>query len=135
MAKYGGKDFALSFAGQNMTAHIQTINGFDVEALTVDGKPFGQATPKPIPTGDLQYSDVEVGGLYDDTAVTGPDAVFRGNLPTGPATASSALVMTWGGTKTTTTQAFCVKFTRKATKNQITEFSATLRITGALTEV
>jgi hypothetical protein len=51
MAKYGSKDFALSFAGQVMTAHITSINGFDVEALTVDGKPFGTAYPKPVPRG------------------------------------------------------------------------------------
>ncbi|HXO85230.1 MAG TPA: hypothetical protein VN803_06870 [Gemmatimonadales bacterium] len=134
MAKYGGKDFALSFAAQVMTAHILSINGFDVEAVTIDGKPFGTAYPKPIPTGDVNYSDIEVSGLYDDTATTGPDAVFRGNMPTGPASAASALVLTWGGAKTSTGTAFCVKYTRKVTKNQITEFTATLRISGQMTE-
>lgn len=134
MSKYAGKDFALSFAGQVMTAHITSVNGFDLEAVTEDGKPFGTAYPKPIPTGDVNYSDVEVEGLYDDTAVSGPDAVFRGNMPTGPATAASALVLTWGGTKTSTGNAFCVKFTRQASKNAITKFRATLRWTGQVTE-
>jgi hypothetical protein len=134
MAKYVGKDFALSFAGQVMTAHILTINGFDVEAVNVDGKPFGTAYPKPVPTGDVNYSDIEVSGLYDDTAVSGPDVVFRQNMPTGPASASSALVLTWGSTKTSTGSAYCVKYTRKATKNQVTEYTATLRWNGQVTE-
>lgn len=134
MAKYGAKDFALSFAGQVMTAHITSINGFDVEAVTVDGKPFGTAYPKPVPTGDVNYSDIEVTGLYDDTAVSGPDAVYRGNMPTGPASAASALVLTWGGAKTSTGNGFCVKFTRKASKNGVTEYSATLRWSGQVTE-
>lgn len=134
MAKYGGKDFALSFGGTAMTAHILTVNSFDVEAVTIDGKPLGSAYPKPTPTGDLAYSDVEVEGLYDDTAVSGPDAVFRAAMPTGPASASSALILTWGGTKTSTGQAFCTKFTRQASKNEITRFRATLKWTGQVTE-
>lgn len=134
MAKYGGKDFALSFAGQNMTAHILSVNGFDVEAVMVDAKPMGSAYPKPLATGDVNYSDIEVSGLYDDTATTGPDVVFRGNMPTGPATAAQALVLTWGGAKTSTGTAHCVKYTRKATKNQITEYTATLRISGQMVE-
>ncbi len=133
MAKYGPTDFALSFGGTAMTAHIDTINGFDVEAVTVDSKTFGDAWREVLPTGDKQASDVEVEGLYDDAA-GGPSLVFLAALPAGPATAASAVVMTWGGAKTSSYNAFMVKFTRVASRNQITRYKATIRVTGAVTE-
>ncbi len=133
MSKYGAKDFSISFGGTNITPHVDTINGFDVEALTVDGKPLGTAWPTPVPTGDKQASDVEIGGLYDDAA-GGPSAVLLAALPTGPSTAASAVVLTWGGAKTSSFNAFCVKFTRQATKNQVTRYTATIRPTGTVTE-
>jgi hypothetical protein len=133
MAKYGSPDFAMSFGGTDMTAHVQSINGFEVEALTQDSKSFSDVWDEVLATGGKKASDVVVKGLYDDAA-GGPSAVFLAALPTGPATAASAVVLTWGSTKTSSFNAFMVKFSRMATKNQITEYEATIRPTGAVTE-
>lgn len=133
MAKYGSINFGFSFGGTDMTAHIQSVNGFDVESVTEDSQSFGDTWPEVLPTGNKRASDVEVEGLFDDAA-GGPSAIFLAALPTAPSTAPSAVVMTWGGTKTSSYNAFCVKFTRIATRNQITRYRATIRPTGAVTE-
>lgn len=133
MAKYGGKDFSILFGGTNITAHVQEINSFDVESLTEDGKSFGDIWPEPTPTGDKQASDVEIGGFYDDAA-GGPSAVLLAALPTGPSSATSAVVLTWGGAKTSSFSAYCTKFGRKATRNGITRYTATIKPNGAVTE-
>lgn len=133
MSKYGSHNFALSWAGTDMTAHIQSINGFDVEAPTEDAKPFGVQWDAVLPTGQKKASDIEVEGLYDDAA-GGPSAVFLAALPSGPTTAPSAVVLTWGGSKTSSFNAYLVKFTRIATRNAITRYRATIRPTGTVTE-
>lgn len=133
MAKYAGSNFSLTFNAQNMTAHILSINGVDVESIMDDGKPFGVAWPVPVPTGDKQASDVEVEGMYDDAA-GGPSAVFLAALPTAPSTAAVALSITWGGAKVTSGNAFCVKFSRMVVRNQVTRYRATLRWTGTVSE-
>ncbi len=133
MAKYGSNVFALSFGGNVMTAHIQSINGFDVEANTQDSQPFGDVWAKVLPTGTKKAADLVVGGLYDDAA-GGPSAVFLAAMPTGPATAASAVVLTWGAAKTSSFDAYCVKFARKVTRNGITEYEATIRPTGTVSE-
>ena len=133
MAKYGAKDYSMTFGGTNMTAHIQSVNGFDVESIMEDSKSLGDTWAESLATGDMQASDREFEGMYDDAA-GGPSAVFLAALPTGPSTAASAVVETWGGTKTSSYNAFCVKFSRQVTKNNITRYKATVRPTGAVTE-
>ncbi len=134
MAKHGSNSFAFSFGGTNMTAHIQSINSFDVESIMEDSKSLGDAWAEVLATGAQQVSSpVEVEGLYDDAA-GGPDAVFRAARPTGPSSSSSEVIITWGGSKTSTFQAFCTKFSRMVTKNNITRYKATITPTGAVTE-
>jgi hypothetical protein len=135
MAKYGASAFVMSFGGTDITAHIQSINAFDIEAITEDSKSFGDTWGEVLPTGDKQASDVEIEGFYDDAA-GGPVAVLQAALAaiSGPATAASAVVLTWGGGKTSSFNAFCVKFSRIAQRNQITRYRATVRPTGAVTE-
>jgi hypothetical protein len=135
MAKYGASSYTISFGGTNITAHVMSVNGFDVEAITEDSKSFGDSWAEVLPTGDKQASDRELQGFYDDAA-GGPSAVLLAALTalTGPGVAASAVVETWGGAKTSSYNAFCVKFTRGVTKNAITKYTATLRITGAVTE-
>lgn len=133
MAKYGSNSFDISFGGTSMKAHVQTINQFDVEALTEDSQAFGDIWGAVLPTGTKRASDVEIGGLYDDAA-GGPSAVLLAALPAGPATAASAIILTWGGAKTSSFNAFMVKFGRQATRNGVTRYTATLRPTGAVSE-
>ena len=133
MAKYGTSDFILSFGGTAMTAHTQSVNGFDVESNMEDSQSFGVSWAATLATGTKKASDLEVEGFYDDAA-GGPSAVYLAALPTGPATATSAVIITWGSTKTSSFAAYCVKFSRMATRNQITRYKATIRPSGAVTE-
>lgn len=133
MAKYGSSSVVITLGGQDITQHVQSINGFEVEALTVDSMSLGDSWQEVLPTGTKRASDVVLSGYYDDTATTGVKALM-GTVAAGPAASSQALVITWGGSNTSTMQVFNVKFTRVATKNEITKYETTLRITGAVTE-
>lgn len=135
MAKYSSVNLTLTFGGTAMTAYIDEIDPYVVEALIEDGRPFGSAWPVKIPVGEYEIPDISVGGFYDDTAVSGPDVKFGvGAMPTGPASASASLVITWGGTKTTTVSCFISRYERIASKNKITRFKARLTFTGQSVE-
>jgi len=135
VAKYSSVNLTLTFGGTAMTAYIDEIDPFVVEALIEDGRPFGSAWPVKIPVGEYEVPDISVGGFYDDTAVSGPDAKFGvAAMPTGPASAAAALVITWGGTKTSTVNCFVKRYERIAKKNGVTRFKAMLAFTGQVTE-
>lgn len=133
MAKYGANSFSMSFAASNITAHVQSINSVEVESILEDSKPINGVWAESLASGAQQMSDVEIEGLYDDAA-GGPDAVLRAARPTGPASSPGATVLTWGGSKTTSFNAFVQKFARTVTKNQITRYKVTLKPTGTVTE-
>ena len=135
MAKYSGANFAFSFGGTAMAAHIQSFAGFDVENILEDSKTFGDTWAEVLATGDKQASDVEAEGFYDDAA-GGPSAVFLAayTATTGPASAATACIITWGSTKTSSFNAYVAKFTRIAARNTITRYKVNLKVTGAVTE-
>jgi hypothetical protein len=135
MAMYSGKDFAFSFGGTQMKAHIQSFGSFDVENILEDSKAFGDFWAEVLPTGDKQASDIDIDGMYDDAA-GGPNAVFGAAFAatTGPSSSATACIITWGSTKTSSFSAYVKKWGRTATRNQITRYKATLTVTGAVTE-
>lgn len=135
MSKYSSVNLTLSMGGTAMTAYIDEIDPFVVEALIEDGRPFGSAWPVKIPVGEYDVPDVSVGGFYDDTAVSGPDVKFGVSaMPTGPSSAAAELIITWGGTKTSTVDCFVSRYERIAKKNGVTRFKARLTFTGEVTE-
>ena len=72
--------------------------------------------------------DIELTGFYDDTATTGPDAVF--NAPGETRT----LKITWGGTKTSSVETIIAGYQRQAAVKESTKYTVTLKPTGAVTE-
>jgi hypothetical protein len=94
---------------------------------------FGDTWFESLATGMKQMADVVLGGFYDDTATTGPDALFV-TTASGPSTSSASLVITYGSTKTTTVSAFIVKYRRTLSLGKLHGFEVTLRPTGAVTE-
>jgi hypothetical protein len=133
MAKYGSNSFVISVATKDMTQYVQSINGFEVEGLTADSQTLGDIWAEVLPTGTKRASDVVLRGFYDDTATDGVKAVL-GTVASTPGATPVAVVLTWGSTNTSSFNAFIVKFTRIATKNSITDYESTLRVTGAVTE-
>lgn len=128
MAKYSSKDLDLTVAGTSMKAHILDDVTLGVEVGIEESTAFGDSFESSVSTGIKRAEPITVGGMYDDTASTGPDVKFN-TLGT-----TIAIVITWGGTKTSTFSAIVQKYERIASRNGMTRYIATLKPTGTITE-
>jgi hypothetical protein len=139
VAKYGSNSLAVHIddtEGGSLTdisQHVTAINGVEVEALMEESYAFGDSWFESLATGVRKMNDVVIEGFYDDTASTGPNAILVG-VQDSPADGTRTFRVTWGGSKTTTVEVWIAKYTRMATRGQLTKYSATLRPTGAVTE-
>src|SRR5712691_3012671 len=104
MSKYGSPSLVIQFDRfdgstlTDMSAYIETINGFDVQAMLVESHSFGKSWVEMLLTGLRRVADITLGGFFDDAATTGPDAIFNdvGNASMA-AGATRTLKLTWGG--------------------------------------
>lgn len=139
MAKYGSNSVVVAFddaAGdaQTMTQYVQEINGIDVEAMLEESHTFGDAWFESLASGLRKVSgDITLGGLYDDTSTTGPDAIF--NAPaSGPSVTTRTLTITFGGSKTFSVECFIKKYSRPLSRGKLHRYTVALQSTGAVTE-
>ena len=96
--------------GGRTALQLATLRPDAVSALVLEGATPGligkDRIARMIPdqlhiTIDLALEQsTELGGVYDDTAATGPDALFGGRVPETAATATRTLAITWGSTRT-----------------------------------
>lgn len=129
MAKYSSKDLELTVGGTSMKAYIQDDVTLVIEAITEGATAFGDTWENHIYTGLRRAEPITVGGYYDDTATTGPNAKF--NVPG----TTLAIVITWASGKTSTFSAIAKKYDRISKIGGMTRYIATLLPTGAITEV
>lgn len=135
MAKYGGDVLKIEFDNASgtlvdMTQHVLEFNGIDVEAILEEAHTFGDAWVEQLFTGLRKANEITLRGFYDDTASTGPDAIFNavGN------TTTRTLKVTWGGTKTTSVECIIKNYRRLPTRGEMTKYEVVLAPTGAVTE-
>ena len=133
MAKYGSNAVLISFDGDDISAHILSINGVKVMSMfESDSHGFNKAWAETLATGLKRVEPIEVEGFYDDIA-DGPHAQFK-DTADGPATATKNIVFTWGNAKTTTIKMFIESYERLPNRGQLTRYKARLVPTGAVTE-
>jgi len=119
----------------DITQYVLTLNDIDVESLVEEKHSFGDAWEESLPIGLARMAPVEISGLYDDTAASGPDALFAGRAPEVPGTATTrTLTITWRGSKTTSVETYLLLYKRSADRNNLTKYTARLQPTGAVTE-
>ncbi len=134
MAKYGSDDLVIQFdaseggALQDMTQYVTEINEVNVQAVLEESTPFGVAWEESLYSGVKMVDDIELTGFYDDTAATGPDAVF--NAPGETRT----LKITWGGTNSSSVETIIAGYQRQAAVKESTKYTVTLKPTGAVVE-
>lgn len=139
MANYGPSSIVVKYDNSggtlvDITAYVITINDIDVENIMEEVRPFGATWAKHLPIGVGQVAPIEISGLYDDTATTGPDALLANRVPEGPAASTRTLEITYGSTKKTTVETHLISYKRTADKNGLTRYTARLQPTGAVTE-
>ncbi len=138
MAKYGSNSLVINFDNvggtpTDMSNYVQTINSVEVEAIIEESTSFGDSWMESLATGIRKMSDVVLGGMFDDTATSGPDVVFNA-VASGPSASTRTLAITWGGSKITSVETLIAKYARTSARNTITKYAVTLKPTGTVTE-
>lgn len=128
MARYSSKDLDIKIGGASIKAHVQDDITIGIEVGTEESTSYGSAVEQHISTGIKRMDPITVGGFYDDTASTGPDAKFN-TLGT-----TITLLVEWGGTKTTSVETIVKRYERLAKVGDMTKYVATLQPTGAISE-
>ena len=118
----------------DISQHVLTINDISVESILEEIHTFGDSWEEHLPVGIGRMGTVELSGLYDDTASTGPDALFADRAPEDPTDSTRTLTITWVGSKTTSVETYLVSYVRSPDRNALTKYTATLQPTGAVTE-
>jgi hypothetical protein len=139
MAKYGPSSIVIEYDNSggtltNISQYVLEINDVSVENILEETHSFGDSWEESLPIGVGKVAEVTLTGLYDDTASTGPDALFANRVPEGPGTTTRTLKITWGSTKTTSVETQLASYVRTADRGALTRWSATLQPTGAVTE-
>ena len=130
MATYGSNSLTLSVGGTAMAGHLRDVGQLQIEATLAESMTFGDTWMENVYVGIRRAEPIEVSGHYDDTASSGPDAKFGGSaLGT-----TVQIIITWGGSKTSTFNAIITRYVRTPNLGGITEYSATLTPTGSVTE-
>lgn len=135
MANYGPNSIVIAFddsggTPQTMTQYVREINGVKISAILTESQSFGDTWFEALAVGISRMDDIVMRGFYDDTASTGPNALFIaiGN------TTTRTWKITYGSTKTTTVETIIVSYERIVKLQELTMYEVVLRPTGAVTE-
>jgi len=135
MAKYTAANVVIEFDNSggtlvDMSQYILELNGIDIESVLEESHTFGDSWVEQLNAGLKRLADVQLSGFYDDTASTGPDAIFNavGN------TTTRTLKITWGSTKTTSVETIIKNYRRIPSRGALTKFEVVLTPTGQVTE-
>ena len=138
MAKYGPSSVTIQVddsggTPRDLSANILTINGFKVNSILEDSNGFGVSWRESLAVGIRFVDDIVLGGFYDD-ATNDVHAVLSGVAATvGQATRTFQL--TYGGGLSSSVECNIMDYARNPAREGLTRFEATLKATGAVTEV
>lgn len=133
MAKYSSKDVVIEFDNSsgtlvNISQHVLSINGVSIEALLEESHSYGDSWVEFFNTGIKRAAEIVVGGMFDDTATTGPNALMNSLGDT------RTFKITWGGTKTTEIETIIRRYDRTPPRGGMVMYETALQPTGAATE-
>lgn len=107
--------------------YLDTIGGFQIEALTQETHAAGDSYVESAWTGVKRIPDITLGGFFDDVAASGPRALLGGvnvggerNIKYYVATADSYKV-----------DVLIASYQDSPVRNELTRFESVLRPTGA----
>jgi hypothetical protein len=131
MSVFGSKDLIIevtdaSAVYHDISVHVRTVSGIDVENMTQEVHGFGDTWVKNLWTGMSKVNDITLEGFYNDTTDTPAMLYARGAL--------RSIRFTWGGGKTTTTDVIMSKFSRDPKLGELTHYKMTLKPASDLAE-
>lgn len=138
MAKAGSKDVVFKIDSTDggsltgITQYVTRIGEIVVNREAVDATPFG-ANDEQYIIGVIKRRDpLVIGGFWDDTASTGPDAILNINKVTHEATRSVEITLKTG--KTISGEVWIERYTRTLEVGAYHGYEASLRFTGTVSE-
>jgi hypothetical protein len=123
---YGSKDVAVSY-GSAITAMVFPTTDVEREAILQESTPFGVAWKTWVDTGSRSLAPLTFSGIEDFTASTGSRALMAEGT-------SATLLVTYGGSKTTSVTAIVQKYKSALVSEKLHVFTVTLQPTGTVTE-
>jgi len=137
VAKYGPSSVTVTIddsggTARDLSQYIISLGGIKINAGMVESTGFGDSWKEHLATGMRSTDDISIEAWYDDTANT-TDAVL-GDVAQGPADQQKTMVVTYGASKTTTTEGWIVDYERVLDRESLHIVRATFRPSGAATE-
>ena len=138
MARYGQPNFSFlistvstTAAYQDLSDHVLEFSGLDIEALLQQSDGFGDSWREQLYTGMRQVADLTINCFYEDTAATGPHAVFGGLTALG---AERQVKLKFGTTNEYPKFKVVIKnYARLPKRGELTGSQLVLAVTGAVT--
>ena len=135
--KHGSNEIIIQFekadsigsADTTMTPYITKFGPITKSRDGVLSTPFGVSSPEYLAGVLTDYGEFTIEGFYDDTATSGPDAVF-GSVNTVP----RYWKVTWGNGKYTSGRCLITKYEKGDEVGGYVSYTATCRTTGTITE-
>jgi hypothetical protein len=124
---YGSKDVTINYASTDITPYVDPQTTIEREAILKSTTPFGVVWPTWADTGSKRLAPLTFGGVERFETSTGCRVKF-------PEGTSGSLVVTYGGTKTTTVTCIVQKFKTVLATETLHVFEITLQPTGTVTE-
>ena len=147
MAKYSSANFALSIADtdgaggtlRDLTSYITKLGDLTVSKGILDITPFGTAAAVLALGVFKTYEPFTIGGIFDDTATSGPDAVLNIGRSTNTHTAVRKFLLTIGGANHldgggSTGGIWILSYKRTFNVGEYTGWEAQLQLSGTITE-
>lgn len=137
MSMYGstsvviGYDDAPGGTLRTITNYVREIGGVKIEATQASTEAFGDVWAEHTPTGNKKVPPISIKGYFDDTATSGPHAVFK-DPDDSPTDSTRSLSVNFGGA-TATGETRLVSYEVIGKNGNLTEYEAMVQVTGALT--
>lgn len=134
--KHGSSEITVSYDDspggtlRAITNFVLTLGAVKITANMQASMALGDAWEESLPTGTQKVDDIPIHGFWDDTAVTGPHVVFL-SPDANPQAATRTLTIVFGNSKTFTVESYLMSYAVLGRTNNLTEFDAVIRPTGA----
>lgn len=131
MANYAWDDLILKFGldtmlYHNISTYVDEQSSLKLKAMLEDWHPKGQTWKGKKSVGTKEWDgDLELGGLYDDTATSGPHALFHGTAGANIG-ASGVVAETFDGTNWRGVNVIIQDYTEEPKQGGLTRFKVTL---------
>lgn len=127
MAQAFGPDSTLSINGQDISAHVKTID-FNLSRSAMDVTTKGADAV--IKKGGLSDGEMSITGLWDNAVTTGSFTVLSALAVAAPPTSPTAFVYKPNGTVTYTGTAVMTAYAESSPIDNMVAFTATFSISG-----